>query len=349
MKILVIGGTRYMGRIAVQLLLDRGDEVTVFSRGNTRPALWDRITHVAGDRTDPGSFKSSLRGKAFDAVLDMQAFRKEHVETAVETFRGNVGRYLMVSTGSIYLDGKLDFATHCPFKESDVDWADLDYTYPEGEDPYGVGKRHCEKWLHENSDVPYTIVRIPAVMGWDDPTSRMWWWVQRALDGKGVVLPLEYQAPFRTLYCGDAAANFIRAIGSPGAENKTYHISMQEIMTPNRWAGLIWRATGHEPDILYVPREVLQRTLSTKEGENVAEYAPPLCRPIPYIQDLTRAINDFGFETTPVASWIQTTVDWYRGQYRGEDSKGYSRRSKELELGKRWKGRLKGLIEDFQC
>lgn len=349
MDILVIGGTRYMGRLVVQLLLDRGDHVTVFSRGNTRPAWWDRITHIAGDRTDPGSFKSSLQGKAFDAVLDMQAFRKEHVEQAVETFRGNVGRYLMVSTGSVYLDGKLDFATHCPFKESDVDWADLDYSYPEGEDPYGVGKRHCEKWLQENSDVPYTIVRIPAVMGWDDPTSRMWWWVQRALDGKGVVLPLEDQAPFRTLYCGDAAANFIRAIGSPEAENKTYHISMQEIMTPNRWADLIWRAAGNGPDITYVPREILRRTLSTTEGEDAAEYSPPLCRPIPYIQDLTRAVNDFGFKTTPAASWIQTTVDWYRDRYRGEDSKGYSRRSRELELGKRWNERLRGLIEDFQC
>ena len=79
MKVLVIGGTRYMGRLVVQKLLDRGDEVTVFTRGQTRPSWWDRVVHVEGDRTDPVSFRKGLSGLTFDAVLDTQAFRKEDV------------------------------------------------------------------------------------------------------------------------------------------------------------------------------------------------------------------------------------------------------------------------------
>ena len=71
MHVLVIGGTRYMGRIAVQSLLDRGDEVTVYSRGNSRPEWWDRVAHVAGDRTDTEAFQAALKGRTFDAVLDM--------------------------------------------------------------------------------------------------------------------------------------------------------------------------------------------------------------------------------------------------------------------------------------
>ena len=82
-----------------------------------------------------------------------------------------------------------------------------------------MGKRHCEKWLLENCAVPFTVVRIPAVMGWDDPTNRMWWWVQRALDGQAVAWPLENQGPFRTLYSDDAASNFIRAMDAPRAAN----------------------------------------------------------------------------------------------------------------------------------
>ena len=339
MEILVIGGSRYMGRIAVEKLLERGDTVTIFSRGNTRPDWWDRITHIAGDRADPESFKTALEGKTFDAVLDTQAFKKEDVELAVETFDGNVGRYLVVSTGSVYLDGKLDFAAHCPFKESDVDWSDLDYTYPEGESEYGVGKRHCEKWLQENSSIPYTIVRIPAVMGWDDPTGRMWWWVQRALDGKGVVLPMEDRAPFRTLYSGDGAANFIRAIDAPDAANQTYHIAMQEVMTPERWAKLIWQAAGHEPEITFVPKEVL--------GGILKDYAPPLCRPVAYIHDLSRSERGFGFTTTTVEEWIQTTVSWYRDEYSGEDSKGYRRREEEQELAEKWRNGFGSLISEF--
>ena len=341
MKILLIGGTRYMGRIAVKRLLERGDRVTVFSRGNRKPEWWDRVDHIIGDRTDWTDFRTKLKGQQFDAVMDTQAFRKEDVESASETLHGNVGRYLMVSTGSVYLDGKLDFSVHCPFKESDVHWASLDYTYPEGEDPYGVGKRHCEKWLQENSKVPYTIIRVPAVMGWDDPSGRMWWWVQRALDGLGVVLPLEDRGMFRTLYSEDAADAFLRALDSPNTANQTYHIAMQEIMTVERWAHLIWRAAGHACAITYVPREVIQKQ------EHLRTYAPPLARPLPYIHDLSKAERDFGFRTTPVEEWIQTTVDWYRGQYKGGVSEGYAHRAEELALAERWSEAFDELIEQF--
>lgn len=223
-----------MGRIVVQRLLERGDKVTVFSRGGARPEWWDGVEHIQGDRNDRSDFTARLKGKSFDAVIDTQAYRKEDVESAVEAFSGNVGRYLMVSSGSVYLEGAVDFAKHCTFQESVVDWASIDYTYPEGEDPYGVGKRHCEKWLRENSDIPYTIIRIPAVMGWDDPTGRMWWWVQRAMA-------------------------FIRALDTPETANQTYHIATQEIITIERWADLIWRAAGHACTIAYVPREVIHK------------------------------------------------------------------------------------------
>ncbi|MSS70512.1 MAG: NAD-dependent epimerase/dehydratase family protein [Candidatus Latescibacteria bacterium] len=341
MKVLIIGGTRYMGRVAVQRLLERGDSVTVFSRGNVQPEWWDQVAHIPGDRKDRADFSARLKGKTFDAVIDTQAFQKEDVESSAEVFRGNVGRYLMVSTGSVYLDGKLDFSAHCPFRESDVDWRALDYTYPEGEDPYGVGKRHCEKWLCENSPMPYTIIRVPAVMGWDDPTGRMWWWVQRALDGKGVLIPMEHRAPFRTLYMEDAASNFLRALDSPRAANRTYHIATQEVLTPERWAGLIYQAAGHECRITYVPEQVI------RSQEVLNAYAPPLTRPIPYIHDLSRAEDDFGFQTTPVAQWIQRTVDWYRENPPSAPSKGYEHREAEGALMERWNPAFERFVSQF--
>ena len=343
MDILIVGGTRYMGRIVVQRLLERGDRVTVFSRGNTRPQWWNRVEHIQGDRKNGKDFSAKLKGQSFDAVIDTQAFRKEDVQSAVGIFHGNVGRYLMVSTGSVYLDGKLDFYAHCPFKEWDVNWESIDYTYPEGEDPYGVGKRHCEKWLQENSTVPYTIIRIPAVMGWDDPTGRMWWWVQRALDGHGVIIPMEHRAVFRTLYSADAADNFLRALDASHAANQTYHIAMQEIMTVERWVHLIWRAASHEGTITYVPREIIHRY------SFLEDYSPPLSREIPCIHDLSKAERDFGFRTTPVETWIQTTVDWYRDYYTGENSNCYKYRDEELALGATWDERFGQLISDFKC
>ena len=227
------------------------------------------------------------------------------------------------------MGGMVDFRDHVPFRESVVDWSTIGYDYPEGEDPYGVGKRHCEKWLNENSRVPYTIVRIPATMGWDDETLRMWWWVQRALDGGPIVVPAEEHSAFRTLYSEDAADNWLRAIASPAAANQTYHIAMQEIMTAQRWADAGVEAAGTSGSIAWVPRAVIDA------DEALRGYLPPLCKDYPYVHDLSKAERDFGFTTTPVDAWMKKTVDWYRESYEGGDSAGYEHRGRETALAER--------------
>ena len=339
--ILIIGGTGYMGRLTVQLLLDRGDNVTIFSRGSSKPEWWDRVAHIQGDRENVEDFAAKVKGKRFDAVIDTQAYKKEDVESAAAAFRGNIGRYLLVSTGSVYLEGAVDFLNHCPYDETDVDWANIDYSYPPGEDPYAVGKRHCEKWLDENSDVPYTIVRIPAVMGSDDPTGRMWWWVQRALDGGGVIISPDALGAYRTLYSADAATNFVRILDAPQTLGQTYYVAMPEIMNLRRWANLIWQAAGNECKITYVPKEVI------KKHRSLDSYAPPMSRPVNNIHDLSKANQAFGITTTPVEEWIQATVDWYRDNYRGEDSEGYQNRQDELTLASRWEEQWGRFTADF--
>ena len=94
---------------------------------------------------------------------------------------------------------------------------------------------------------------------------------------------------------------------APNTINDIYYVAMPEIMTMERWAELIWRAAGHPCRITYVPREVIRRQGSLRS------YAPPFTRPVSNIHDLSKADDAFGIKTTPVADWIQTTVDWYRG------------------------------------
>ena len=341
MKTLVIGGTRYMGRHAVEQLLARGDEVTVFSRGNVKPAWWDRVRHVAGDRTDYPAFQASLAGQSFDAVIDMRAFRREDVESAHATFQGRCGRYLLVSTGSVYMRDLVDYGTQCPFKESDVDWSGIDYSYPAGQDTYGTGKRHCEKWLQEHSRIPFTVIRVPAVFGWDDPTGRMWWWVRRALDGGGLVIPAGHHGLFRTLYAADAARTFLRAIDSPAAANQIYHVAMEELTGVERWAGLIWAAAGHSCDLTFVPETVIRR------HPGLDAYAPPLTRAVSTVWDLSKAQREIGFATTPLKEWIGETVAWYRHNGQEDQRTAYAHRAQELALAGRWRSAYDGLVAHF--
>ena len=101
MHILVIGGTRFFGRSAVEQLLAAGHRVTIFSRGNSRPPFWDDIEHIQGDRTDADGLRAHLSGRSFDGVIDNQCFNREEAESVIEALRGRVGRYVVASTVSV--------------------------------------------------------------------------------------------------------------------------------------------------------------------------------------------------------------------------------------------------------
>ena len=80
MDVLVIGGTRYFGRGAVQQLLEAGHAVTIFSRGSTRPPFWNDIEHIEGDHTDSEGMAARLKGRRFDGVIDNLCFNREEAE-----------------------------------------------------------------------------------------------------------------------------------------------------------------------------------------------------------------------------------------------------------------------------
>ena len=145
MKVLVIGGTRYMGKILVKTLLDEGNEVSVLSRGNEKPSWWNNINHIKADRNNENELKEALQNNSFDWVFDFQAYRKEHVESFGNIMNGRVGKYLFVSTGSVYSkwdygpseESLLDFELNIPFSEDQVDWSDLSEEYDTNELEYG--------------------------------------------------------------------------------------------------------------------------------------------------------------------------------------------------------------------
>ena len=127
-----------------------------------------------------------------------------------------------------------------------------------------------------------------------------------------------------------------RCFGRPPAAGRA-----AVVLTPERWAGLLHQAAGHECAITYAPQKVIQGQ------EALKTYSSPLTRPIPYIHDLSRAEDGFGLRTTPVEEWVQKTVDWYRDRYRGGPSKGYEHREAEVALMKKWDSAFEGFVSRF--
>ena len=117
MRALVIGGTRNLGPSIVAGLAERGYEVTVFHRGRTRTALPESVREVFGDRGDAEQLRAAA-GAGFDAVIDTTLYNGADARAAAEIFRGRAGRYVMISTGQVYL---VRTGIDRPFREEDYE------------------------------------------------------------------------------------------------------------------------------------------------------------------------------------------------------------------------------------
>lgn len=337
MRVLIIGGTKYFGKLIVRRLLARGDEVTLFTRGNTRPEFWDQVTAIVGDRKEHAAFEVAMAGQYFDAVIDQQAYTREDMESTLRAFHGRVDHYVFTSTISVYHDGYLDFHAHCPMREEDLPLDEIGWDYPDGHEAYAVGKRHCEKVLRANPDFPATSVRVPPVMGPEDWTLRFWFLLQRVLDGGEIPLPDGGVNILRNIYSEDLAQAFVDIVDHPEVTiGKTYNVAQQEIITQRLYFEKVAAAAGREPNLIGVPRPLMDR----------AGLRSLFSRPELYLEDTTRAQCDFGFRSTPMDTWVPLTVEWYLANRPEKDSLGYDRRAQEIHLARWWRERTAALERD---
>ena len=103
MRVLVIGGTRYLGRAIVQRLAARGDEVTVANRGQTASDLPLGVAQVTCDIDEPGSLPAALEGLDFDAAVHMIAMNGTRARTVLEDLRGRIGHYVQCGSTGVYM------------------------------------------------------------------------------------------------------------------------------------------------------------------------------------------------------------------------------------------------------
>ena len=326
MRILVIGGTQFFGREIVRLFLERGDEVTVYSRGRRKPEWPGPVGHVQGDRTDHAGFVATFRDRTFDAVIDNIAYVAADVDAAVEAFAGRVQRYVFTSTGSVYASPQLD-ATRllAPLHEDDADLA------LRAAEPYGDGKRACEQVLHARAGrdrgLPFTILRPPVVQGPNDPTTRVWFYVQRIADGGPILAPSGFPTPAtRHVYSVDLSRAYVDAVLGSAAIDRTYNVAMEEVVTLPDYVRLLAQAMKTEVDVVEIPRDVL-----AAEG-TLSEYRPPFSRR--FVPDIGRLQRDMGWRSTPVLDWLRTTATWLL-EHPQPASEGYTARNAERRAAER--------------
>ena len=183
MKILVLGGTKFLGRATVEAALNRGHDVTLFNRGTTNAELFPGVEKLRGDRTGD---LSTLAGRHWDAVVDPSGYVPHVVRRSAEALDGSVGRYLFVSSISVYADlsaGPSEDSPRADLGDMPVD--ELLSAY----ENYGPLKALCEDAAWDVFGDGATVVRPGLIVGPHDPTGRFTYWPHRIARGGDVLVP----------------------------------------------------------------------------------------------------------------------------------------------------------------
>jgi 2'-hydroxyisoflavone reductase len=215
-KLLVLGGTKFLGRAAVEAALARGDEITLFNRGETNPELFPEVEKLRGDRDGD---LSALEGREWDAVVDPSGYVPRVVRGSAELLRGSVGHYLFVSSCSVYAEPYVaGFDESAPTQELE------DPASEEIMRDYGALKMACEGVVAEIFPEAHSNVRAGLIVGPNDPTGRYTYWPLRVSLGGEVLAPGPPDRGIQFIDVRDLGAWLVEACasGATGAFNATF-------------------------------------------------------------------------------------------------------------------------------
>lgn len=182
MKILIIGGTRFLGRALVDAALAGGHSLTLFNRGLSNPDLYPDLEHLAGDRKED---LSALRGRHWDVVMDTCGYEPEVVRRSAGALADAVENYVFISSISVYAD----------LSRPGVDERGAVEQLPEGADEtfaiekYGALKALCEQAVEQAMPGRALNIRPGLIVGQYDPTDRFTYWPWRVSLGGDVLAP----------------------------------------------------------------------------------------------------------------------------------------------------------------
>jgi nucleoside-diphosphate-sugar epimerase len=309
MRILVIGGTLFIGRLLVQELLRADHDLAILHR-KPKHDFGRRVENLMADRNDAESVRETLGGRRFDAVIDdvydwERGTTAAQVEATVRACGGDrLSRYIFMSSVAAYGDG----LNH---KESDPLAPDYHAN------PYVRHKAGTERLLfrmHSQAGLPAVTFRPPFVYGPGNPFYREQFFWDRLRAGRPIIIPGDGHRLMQFVYVNDLVQAVVRAVEEPRAVGEAFNIGDPKPVTQVEFVEKLARVAGTEANLVRTPRDLIQQAggNAIDEPYYFGEYfdVPPITE---NIGKVTRILK---VKMTPLETGLKETYRWYTRNHR---------------------------------
>ncbi|GAB4516602.1 MAG: SDR family oxidoreductase [Anaerolineae bacterium] len=327
MKMLVIGGTRFLGKAMVEAALEAGYDVTMFNRGKTNPDLFPNVEAIHGDRMNPDDLKQ-VQGREWDAVVDTCGYIPRAVALSTEALADTTAHYTFISTISVYdesVHSASNITENAPLSTLE------DETVEEVTGAtYGGLKVLCEAVAEKNMPGRVLNVRSGLIIGPFDPTDRFTYWPVKVSQG-GEMLTPPFSARLQVVDARDQA-NWVMRMAEhkqAGIYNLTGHTTtfgdMLETCQRVVGDGAAWLAAADEDFLLeHEVQPWVDLPLWLPSGNDGLSQV-----------SVEKALA-MGMSFRPLGETVHDTLAWYRAEHEGGLSTGLSS-DREAELLAAWK------------
>ena len=323
MRILIIGGTRFLGRHLVEAALARRHEVTLFNRGKSNPDLFPQLETILGDREKD---LDRLKGQKWDTVIDVAGYLPRIVRLSAEVLEPNVSRYVFISSLSVYADfRKIGIAE--PYPVGKIEGESVEEITGE---TYGPLKALCEKAVREIYVERALIVRPGLIVGPHDPTDRFTYWPVRVARGGDVLAPQKPEAVTQIIDVRDLSDFILKLIeeNASGVYNATgpaHELTMGNLLEVSK------QVSGSDADFKWASVEFLNQN-KVEAWSDMPAWIPDDEEGAGFARiDISKAIHA-GLKFRPLEETVRDTLEWAKTRPTDHEWKAGLTAEREAEV-----------------